>query len=251
MNVVVLAGGRGTRMAPLTDDRPKALVEIGSRPLIWHVLKHFLGQGCRDAIIAAGPQPERLEEAFSQGPCAAEPWNARVVRTGYDTTTTGRLARVLPHIGDAADASNDDQRFFLTWTDCLADVDLKALVHAHERTGAVVTVTAVPRRERFGLLQLDGDYVRAFDEKPADGWIHGAFAVVEPSIRDYLSDEAESWESGPLQRLAETGKLGVYRHDGFWACADHPWEIEMLDARWRSGRAPWKTWPDPSIGALH
>lgn len=230
MKVVVLAGGQGSRLGALTRDRPKALVEIGGTPILWHVLSIFARAGHDEVLVAAGRGSEMIaRRAAADRPVA----NIHVINTGPDTPTASRLARLRDHL--------DDEPFFMAWTDGLTDADPNALLAHHGAHARVATVLAVRPPERFGRLELDGDRVTAFHEKRPSGWISGGLFVLEPRVFEEVSDKAcESWEQGAMPRLVAAGEMTAYCHEGFWACMDHPSEREALDTLWRSGRAPWR-----------
>lgn len=257
MKVAILAGGLGSRMGEETERRPKPMVEIGGRPVLWHIMRHYARFGHRDFVVALGHRGEVIRrwatELATLGPAhlrvdldrrAVEPipdgddattrgWRIELRDTGQGTETGGRIRRLRDAIGR--------ERFMLTWGDGLADVDLHALLAFHETHGRLATVTAVRPPARFGHLALDGARVAAFEEKPAraEGWINGAFFVLEPAVFDVIEDDATRFEHGPLQRLAQEGELMAFRHEGFWHGMDTPRDRAALEAMWASGRAPW------------
>lgn len=234
MKAAVLAGGRGTRLGEATRTVPKPMIEIGGRPLLWHILKHYAAYGLSDFVIALGYKGDVIRQYFSTA--AFPEGRVALVDTGADTQTGGRLLRLQPHL--------NAETFMLTWSDTVADVDLDALLAFHRSHGRLATLTAVRLPPRFGHLTLDGAQVTAFAEKPAslDIWINGAFFVLEPGIFDFLKDDASSWERDALPALAAEGELMAYRHDGFWQCMDTPAERRKLERLWTAGQAPWKTW---------
>lgn len=244
MKVVLLAGGRGTRLAEETSLRPKPMVEIGGRPILWHIMHLYASFGFREFLVASGYKGEMIREYFDNaGPAAGapprspdHPWEVRVVDTGLDTMTGGRLRRLASWLGG--------DHFMLTYGDGLSDVDLRALLSFHRGHGRLATITAVHPPARFGALYLDGDAVTAFSEKPqtGEGWINGGFFVFEPAVLDYLSGDATILERDPLERLAADGQLMAYRHTGFWQPMDTLREKEILESLWASGTAPWKLW---------
>jgi len=237
MKVVILAGGQGSRLDD-TDGVPKPLVEIGGRPLLWHVMMLYAQNGFRDFVIALGHGGDAIRRfsANIKSDKPASDWTIDLVDTGSGTMTAGRIRRLRPHLGN--------RTFMLTWADGVSDIDLRELAAFHARHGRRATVTAVMPPPRFGRLTLDGDQVTAFAEKPpgSDGWINGAFFVLEPSIFDYIAGDATVWEKEPLERLAREGELMAYRHTGFWACVDTPADLARLREMWQSGERPWATW---------
>ena len=247
MKVVVLAGGRGTRLAEETSVRPKPMVEIGGRPILWHIMHLYAAFGFREFLVASGYKGEMIREYFDNCEPAApgstparkspdHPWQVRVVDTGLDTMTGGRLRRLGSWLGGAP--------FMLTYGDGLSDVDLRALLTFHRQHGRLATITAVHPPARFGALYLDGDAVTAFSEKPqtGEGWINGGFFVFEPAVLEYLGGDATILERDPLERLAADGQLMAYKHTGFWQPMDTLREKEILESLWAGGTAPWKLW---------
>jgi glucose-1-phosphate cytidylyltransferase len=232
--VAILCGGRGTRLRERTESIPKALVEIGGRPILWHIVRIYASQGFARAALCTGYKGE-LIEAF----VADEEWpegiEVRCVDTGDDTPTGGRLLRAREDVGDAT--------FCATYGDGVADVDLGALVAHHRAEGALATLTVVRPHLQFGIVDLDGDNsVSGFQEKPrSEHWINGGFFCFEPGVFDYL-DEDSVLEREPLERLAADGQLRAYRHTGFWDCMDTYKDAVLLDDLWSQGRAPWKVW---------
>lgn len=255
MKTVILAGGRGTRLAEETTVRPKPMVEIGGRPMLWHIMHIFAAHGHKDFLIACGYKGEVIKEYFHHFglhmndyrvdlaagtlDVVGEPeydWQVGVIDTGQDTMTGGRVLRLDPLL--------DGDRFFVTYGDGVADVDIDDLLRFHTSHGKLATVTAVHPPARFGALELDGDLVRAFSEKPqtSTDWINGGYFVFETGVLDYLTGDDCVLESGPLDRLAADGELGAFRHTGFWQPMDTLRERQLLDEIWRTGRAPWKVW---------
>ena len=231
MKVAILAGGRGARLG---EAGPKPLAEIGGRPLIWHVMMLYRQAGFRDFVIALGHGGDAIRQWFAgAGPAD---WTVELVDTGADTMTGGRLKRLKPHLGGGT--------FMLTWADGLADVDLAALLAFHRAHGKLATLTAVAPPPRFGRLTLDGDRVTTFVEKPpgAEGWINGAFFVLEPAVLDMIEGDATAFEAGPLPALARDGELMAWRHAGFWDCVDTPADLATLRRRWDASDRPWATW---------
>jgi glucose-1-phosphate cytidylyltransferase len=246
MRVALLAGGRGTRLAEETTIRPKPMVEIGGRPILWHIMHVYAAYGFRDFVVAGGYKGEMLRDYFDNTQAADlaspphprpdHPWQVRVVDTGPDTMTGGRILRLKPWLGDGT--------FLLTYGDGLSDVDVRSLVAFHRAHGRLATVTAVHPPARFGALYLDGDAVTAFSEKPqtGEGWINGGYFVFEPQVLEYIAGDATILERDPLERLAADGQLMAYRHTGFWQPMDTLREKEVLDSLWSGGQAPWKIW---------
>jgi glucose-1-phosphate cytidylyltransferase len=228
---VVLCGGRGTRLQAAHPDLPKPLVEVGGLPIVWHVVSIFAAQGVRRVILLTGYQSE-LVAAFA----AAAPWpdgvQVECLETGQDTPTGGRV--------HAAAAAIGGRRCFLTYGDGVADVDLAALVRRHSAGGALATMTVVRPELPFGVAVLDGDgRVTGFEEKPrAEHWVNGGFFVIEPGVQDYLAPDLVL-EREPLERLAADGRLGAFRHEGFWACMDTYKDALRLNELWAAGAPPW------------
>jgi glucose-1-phosphate cytidylyltransferase len=250
MKAVILAGGLGTRMGLETASRPKALVEIGGRPILWHILKLYEAHGIVDAIVCAGyagqlladyverEQGEYWREPGKHGREPGKHLRVQVIDTGEATATAGRLRQVRDLLGD--------ETFCMTYGDGVADVNISDVVASHRRQGALVTVTTVHPRLPFGLVTFDGegDRVVAFQEKPRldDVWVNGGFFVMEPRALDYVECDDEAWEDRPLTRLARDGQLAAYKHHGFWQCMDTPRDRQFLEHLWREGGAPWKAW---------
>lgn len=258
MKVVILCGGKGTRLAEETSIRPKPMVEIGGRPILWHIMKSYGAAGFNEFVLALGYKADYIKDWFHHyrltaadftitldpgvdpvihGGPQPEPWTVTLVDTGEDTLKGARIARVAEHLGG--------ERFMVTYGDGLADVDLQKVLAFHEAHGKLGTVTGVRPPSRFGEMVLDGDRVVSFEEKPqlATGLINGGYFVFEPGFLDYLTtDEDCDLEFGALQRLAEDGEMHMYRHDGFWQCMDNVRERDYLEGLWRDGKAPWKAW---------
>jgi glucose-1-phosphate cytidylyltransferase len=260
VKVAILAGGVGSRISEETEARPKPMVEIGGRPILWHIMKHYSHYGHSDFVIALGYKGEvikryMLEYASLHSDLRVglktgevirnrngngngfEPddWTVDLVDTGADTATGGRIKRLAPYVGD--------ETFMLTWGDGVSNVDLDALLAFHRSHGRLATLTAVRPPARFGHLELDGDAISEFSEKPqlGEGWINGAFFVLEPGVFDYVDGDATQWEREPLERLARDGQLMAYRHEDFWQCMDTLRDKKLLEELWQNG-APWRTW---------
>jgi glucose-1-phosphate cytidylyltransferase len=254
--VVILAGGLGSRLAEETEIRPKPMVEIGGRPLLWHIMKIYSQFGLNDFVICLGYKGYVIKEFFYNYHLhmadvtfdltedstiihqrRAEPWRVTLVETGDDTMTGGRIRRVREHIGE--------HDFCLTYGDGVAEIDISALLSFHKKHGLPATVTAVQPPGRFGALDIGTeDRVLSFDEKRrGDGtWINGGFMVLSPQIIDYIDGDATVFEQEPLRRLSKEGKLSAYRHTGFWHAMDTLRDKRHLEELWASGRAPWRTW---------
>jgi glucose-1-phosphate cytidylyltransferase len=254
--VVILAGGMGTRLREETAVRPKPMVEVGLRPILWHIMKIYDHYGYRRFVIPVGYKGHMVKEYFlgyrdrysdftvdlgsgavDRHADASEPWTVTVVDTGDATMTGGRIKRLSPFL---------DGRFMVTYGDGVANVDIDRLMAFHESHGRLATVTAVRPPARFGAIELDGDRVAAFSEKPQaeGGWISGGFFVFERAVLDYIAGDETLLERDPLERLAAAGQLMVYRHEGFWEPMDTQRDLDSLNRQWESGRAPWKIWDD-------
>jgi glucose-1-phosphate cytidylyltransferase len=256
MKAVILAGGLGSRISEETETRPKPMIEIGGRPILWHIMKIYAAHGIDEFVVCLGYKGYVIKEFFANyylhscdvtfdlgrnavevHQSKAEPWKVTLVDTGEATMTGGRLRRVLDYIGD--------EEFCFTYGDGVANVDVRALVDFHRAKGTVATVTAVQPPGRFGALEMEGERVTGFAEKPHGdgGWINGGFFVLSPGVERYLTDDDQLvWEREPLEGLARDGELSLYRHDGFWQPMDTRRELLQLQALWDSGTAPWKTW---------
>ena len=258
MKAVILAGGFGTRLAEETTVRPKPMVEVGGKPILWHIMKIFEAGGVEEFIIALGYKGEAIKDYFlnfyaihnditvdlSTGAATIHDgnqpkWKVHLVDTGLSTMTGGRLKRLAPWL-------TPSEPFFFTYGDGVADVDLRDLAAFHRSHGRIATVTTVRPPARFGNLTFEGDRVENFHEKPeeGEGWINGGFFVLEPQALDYIDDDASVWEKEPIDRLVRDGQLLGYRHFGFWSCMDTLKEKQMLEEMWASGHAPWKVWSD-------
>jgi glucose-1-phosphate cytidylyltransferase len=256
MKAAILAGGMGTRLAEETDRRPKPMIEIGGHPILWHIMKHYASYGVNEFVIALGYKKEAIIRYFLDlhyynadltvctgdgsitvhEPLRAPDWTVHLVDTGPMTETGGRIKRLAPYLGD--------ETFMLTWGDGVSDVDLSALLAFHRVQGKFATVTTVRSPARFGYLELAGPEVSHFREKPTDGdgWINGAFFVLEPAVMSYIEGDTTSWERGPMVQLAADRQLAAYRHGSFWQCMDTLREKLLLEELWARGQAPWKTW---------
>ena len=257
MIAVILAGGLGTRLSEETDLKPKPMVEIGGKPILWHIMKIFSSHGVNDFLICCGYKGYMIKEYFANyflhqsdvtfnmsdnsvqmHQNSVEPWRVTLVDTGEQTMTGGRLKRVQ-------DFLKDEEQFCLSYGDGVSDVDITRLIQFHYDHGKKVTVTATRPPGRYGALQLgDRDTVHRFQEKPSDdgNWISGGFFVLSPEVLDLIEDDKTTWEHGPLSQLANEGELVAFRHDGFWQPMDTLQEKRLLNELWRSGGAPWKIW---------
>jgi glucose-1-phosphate cytidylyltransferase len=257
VKAVILAGGRGSRLSEETYIRPKPMVEIGGKPILWHIMKSYSAAGVNDFVVCLGYKGYVIKEWFAnyalhtsdvtfdlgEGSMevhhsTTEPWRVTLVETGAETQTAGRLKRVLPYVGD------DD--FCFTYGDGLSDVDIGATIDFHREQGTRATVTAVQPAGRFGALDVDASAlrVRSFQEKPkGDGtWINGGFFVLSPEVGRYIEGDASIWEREPVNALAADGELAVFRHSGFWLAMDTLRDRNVMQGLWDSGEAPWKTW---------
>lgn len=255
MKVAILAGGVGSRLSEETQVKPKPMVEIGGKPILWHIMMHYHRYAFRDFIIALGYKGEVIKKymvdccsldrnltvhlgdgrvSVHDGPRVD--WKVDLIDTGINTNTGGRIKRLAPYVGK--------ETFMLTWGDGVADIDLNALVAFHRSHGRIATLTAVRPPARFGHLQLDGGRVCEFSEKPqtAEGWINGAFFVLEPEVFDYIAGDDTQWEKEPLESLAQAGELMAYTHSSFWQCMDTLRDRMLLEKMWQENRAPWKSW---------
>jgi glucose-1-phosphate cytidylyltransferase len=230
--VVILCGGRGTRLREATQTIPKPLVEIGGRPILWHVIRIYAHQGFRRFILCLGHKGELIEE-FVRNNGLPEGLTIDCVQTGEETPTGGRIARVRERLGDG--------RFCATYADGVADIDLGALLGFHRSHGALATMTVVQPRLQYGVARLNGEgVVEGFEEKPQfEGWINGGFFCFENGVLDYLEEDS-TLEREPLERLAADGQLRAFRHTGFWDCMDTYKDAILLNDLWAEGRAPWK-----------
>jgi glucose-1-phosphate cytidylyltransferase len=258
MIVVILAGGLGTRLAEETEVKPKPMVEIGGRPILWHIMKHYAHHGFTEFAVALGYKGDVIKRYFldyarlrgsltlhlasgdvvRREPCPEE-WTVHLVETGLNTITGGRIKRLAPLIGR--------DTFLMTYGDGVCNVNLRELLAFHRRHGKYATVTGVHPPARFGSLEFDpgrdGRVVK-FAEKPqvGEGWINGGYFVLEPEVLDYIAGDETHWEGEPMERLTADGELMAYRHGDFWQCMDTLRDVRMLEALWAGGKAPWKVW---------
>jgi glucose-1-phosphate cytidylyltransferase len=238
--VVILCGGRGTRLRERTESVPKALVEIGGRPILWHVIQIYAAQGFDRFLLATGYMGEAVAE-FAAGERWPEGVEVEAIDTGLDTPTGGRIAALGGHL--------DGERFCVTYADGVADVDLGAQLDFHDSHGALATVTVVQPNIQWGVAELDGDRVAGFVEKPrSEHWINGGFFCFEPGVLEYLGS-GSVLEREPLSRLADDGQLRAYRHEGFWDCMDTYKDAVVLNDLWTAGRAPWRIWDGAAVEA--
>lgn len=255
MKAVILAGGLGTRISEETHLKPKPMIEIGGRPILWHVLKIYSHFGVNDFIICLGYKGYTIKEYFANyymhmsdvtfdmrdgartiHSNTAEPWRVTLVDTGEHTMTGGRIKRIKDYVGD--------ETFCLTYGDGVADVDVTELINFHRSQKRMATITAVQPPGRFGRLAVSGGRVTDFLEKPSgDGdWINGGFFVLEPGVFDFIKDDSTTWERDPLERITERGELSAFKHSGFWQPMDTLRDKTLLEELWERDRAPWKVW---------
>ncbi|RPI27472.1 MAG: glucose-1-phosphate cytidylyltransferase [Chloroflexota bacterium] len=255
MKVAILAGGFGSRLAEETEIRPKPLVEIGGRPILWHIMMHYSCFGFDEFAIALGYKGEMIKRYiveycslnnnltvdFKSG--SVQPhggyhpeWKVHLIDTGIATLTGGRIKRLAPYLGNST--------FMLTWGDGVSDVNLNKLLEFHRSHGKLATLTAVRPPARYGHLELEGSQIVNFSEKNQlkEGWINGAYFVLEPGVFDYIEGDETVWEQEPLENLAADGQLMAYQHNSFWQCMDTLREKHLLERMWESGDAPWKLW---------
>ena len=256
MKAVILAGGLGTRISEETHLRPKPMIEIGGKPILWHIMKIYSAHGVNDFVICCGYKGYVIKEYFANyflhmsdvtfdmannrmdvHQKHAEPWRVTLVDTGEDTMTGGRLKRVRDYV-------RDEQAFCFTYGDGLSDVDISAQIAFHHAHGKLATVTAVQPPGRYGALQMDGAQVSGFTEKPRGdgGLINGGFFVLSPAVIDHIAGDSMPWESAPMEALARNGQMMAFEHTGFWQAMDTLREKNLLEDLWASGKAPWKRW---------
>lgn len=256
MKALILAGGIGSRLSEETTLRPKPMVEIGGKPILWHIMNIYAAYGVDEFVIALGYKAEVIKEYFlnfyalnndisidlDSGKTTIHDgnqpkWKIHLVDTGLQTETGGRLKRLAPWL-------KKNETFMFTYGDGVADVDLNALMEFHRKHGKLATITAVRPPARFGRMALDGPLVTDFYEKPeeGEGWINGGFFVLNEAVLDYIDGDKTAWEHSPIERLAREGQMTSYTHRGFWSCMDTLREKNMLEDLWNTGRAPWKIW---------
>ena len=256
MKAVILAGGLGTRLSEETHLKPKPMIEIGGRPILWHIMKMYSRYGINEFVVCLGFKGYMIKEYFSNyflhmsdvtfdiqenrmevHEKHAEPWRVTLVDTGADTMTGGRLKRITPYV-------ENETSFCLTYGDGVSDINIKALLEFHQSHGKKATITAVQPPGRYGSLVLDREGVQGFIEKPRGdgGWINGGFFALSPDCLKYIEDDSTSWEGEPLIELASAGELMAFKHHGFWQPMDTLRDKNQLEALWQQGVAPWKTW---------
>lgn len=255
MKAVILAGGLGTRISEETSIRPKPMIDIGGKPVLWHIMKIYSAHGINDFIICLGYKGYMIKEYFANyylhmsdvtfdmsdnrmkvHENKVEPWRVTLVDTGEHTMTGGRLKRIQPYL--------EDEDFCFTYGDGISDVNIPDLINFHRKMGGIATLTAVQPPGRFGALDLEHQRIIGFKEKPQGdgGRINGGFFVLSPVALDYIEDDKTAWESEPLENLAKEGKLSAYLHDGFWQPMDTLRDKQLLESLWNSGNPPWKIW---------
>jgi glucose-1-phosphate cytidylyltransferase len=255
VKVVILAGGLGTRLSEETTVRPKPMVEVGGKPVLWHIMKTYSHHGVNDFVICLGYRGYVIKEYFANyflhmsdvtfdlrrnemkvHHNTSEPWTVTLVDTGDATMTGGRLKRVREHVGD--------ETFCFTYGDGLSNVNVAEVIAFHKAQGTHATVTAVQPPGRFGVVDIEEDKIRKFTEKPVGdgGWVNGGYFVLEPKVFDYVDGDQTTWEREPLERLAAEAQLSAFRHTGFWQPMDNLRDKILLDGLWEQGRAPWKVW---------
>jgi glucose-1-phosphate cytidylyltransferase len=255
VKVAILAGGHGTRLAEETEVKPKPMVEIGGRPILWHIMRIYDHYDFKNFVIALGYKGEVIKKyildycklcsdltvnlkngdvKYHNGD--TKDWTLQLIDTGLHTMTGGRIKRLAPYLGN--------KTFMLTWGDGVSDINIQDLLKFHRSHGKLATLTAVRPPARYGHLELNGDMIHKFSEKPqiGEGWINGAFFVLEPGIFDYIEGDNTQWEKEPLENLAKDGQLMAYKHTSFWQCMDTLREKYILQKWWNSGNAPWKVW---------
>jgi len=256
MKAVILAGGMGTRLSEETTIRPKPLVEIGGRPILWHIMKTYSAYGINEFIICLGYKGYLIKEYFanytlrmSNVTCdtrdgtiehhdnMSEPWKVTLIDTGEESGTGGRLKQVLPYVAN-------DSAFHFTYGDGVGSIDIRGLEEFHRSHGGKATVTATRPPKRFGLMKIDGDVVSEFEEKPENdgGWVNGGFFVLSPDVGELIDDETTYWEAEPMEELVAQHQLRAFLHHGFWQPMDTLRDRETLENHWAAGTAPWKVW---------
>jgi len=257
VKVVILAGGRGTRLSEETTTKPKPMVEIGGRPILWHIMKIYGAFGFKDFLLALGYKGDVIKRYFAEYRLhnssfildlstaaidvvrpGGEDWRVGLIDTGTATMTGGRIRRLKPYLGQ--------EMFMATYGDGVANIDVNRLLEFHRSHGRLATITAVHPTTRFGALHLDGGKVLKFAEKPqlGEGWVNGGFFVLEPQVIDYIDGDESVFELAPIERLVADGQLMAYRHEGFWQGMDTLREVKRLEELWNSGNVPWKLWDD-------
>lgn len=255
MKVVILAGGRGTRISEESIVKPKPMVEIGDNPILWHIMKIYSHYGFNDFVICCGYKGHMIKEYFTDyyihhsditvnladnaleiHKSKAEPWKITMVNTGLDTNTAGRVLKVRKYL--------DEKPFMLTYGDGVSDINISELARFHRLHGRAATITAAKPAGRFGAIRLEGSSVKSFREKSVmdEAWVNIGFAVFEPEVFDYLGDGSMMLEAGPYEKLAEAGEMMAYRHSGFWSPMDTMRDKIVLENLWNSEKAPWKVW---------
>lgn len=257
MKVGILAGGLGTRLAEETETKPKPMVEIGGKPIMWHIMMHYSHYNFNEFVIALGYKAEVIKK-YMVDYCSLNSnltvslrngdvkrhggyqpdWTVNLIDTGISTNTGGRIKRLAPYMGN--------ETFMLTWGDGVSDVNLHELLDFHRSHGKLATLTAVRPPARFGHLDLNENQISEFSEKPQtrEGWINGAFFVLEPGVFDYIEGDDTQWEKAPLENLARDGQLMAYKHNSYWQCMDTLRDKRSLESLWNNGNAPWKTWEE-------
>ena len=257
MKAAILAGGLGTRLSEVTERIPKPMVDIGGKPILWHIMKGYAAYGVTEFILALGHKGDLIKDYFlnyrihhssmvvslKTGKATVrnshcEDWTVHLLDTGEDAMTGGRVKRVMQYAGK--------EPLLLTYGDGVSSVDVKRLLKFHKDHDKTATVTAVRPPARFGGLQFNGDLIERFTEKPqiGEGWVNGGFFVLEPEVADYIEGDQTFFEREPLETLAKEGELAAYKHEGFWQCMDTLRDVRLLETLWEKGRAPWKTWQD-------
>ncbi|UCG34747.1 MAG: glucose-1-phosphate cytidylyltransferase [Candidatus Omnitrophota bacterium] len=256
MKIAILAGGVGSRMAGETEVKPKPMVEIGGKPILWHIMMHYGYYGFKDFVIALGYKGEVIKKYMvdycslntnltvnlksgevAMHECSQQDWTVQLIDTGMDSLTGTRIKKLTPYLGN--------ETFMLTWGDGVSNINLRDLLEFHKSHGKLATLTAVRPPARFGHIRMEDDKIIEFSEKPqtVEGWINGAFFVLEPGVMDYVDDDKNvQWEKEPLERLARDGQLMAYKHDSFWQCMDMPRDKVFLNELWGMGKAPWRIW---------
>lgn len=256
MKAIILAGGFGTRISEETYLVPKPMIEIGEKPILWHIMKLYSYYGINDFIICAGYKQHLIKQwfadyfihnsditfDFTEGQKMqvhsqyAEPWRVTIIDTGLNTMTGGRIKRIQKYVGN--------ETFCLTYGDGVSDVNIKELIEFHKKQNTIVTLTTIRPRGRFGVIDIDGDLALSFREKSQEdtGWVNGGYMVLEPEVFDYIDGDDTIFEHKPLENIAKSKQLSCYKHHGFWQCMDTKRDKDLLEELWQSGKAPWKLW---------